>query len=130
MYTTVSRTKIMEFLEANCNRTVSVSDIQSFLKSEELEVNVTTIYRFLDRLAKDGKVIKYVAEKGSMAVYQYVENDRHCEHHLHLKCTKCGKVVHMECDFMEEIAEHIKEHHGFAIQCKNSIIYGVCKECV
>lgn len=128
MYTTVSRTRILEFLEINSNRTVTVSDIMEYLKESDCEVNVTTVYRFLDRLAKDGKVIKYVAEKGSMAVYQYVAGHK-CEQHLHLKCTHCGSIIHMECEFMDEIAEHVMEHHGFAIQCRNSIVYGCCKSC-
>ena len=83
----------------------------------------------LDKLAKDGTVIKYVAEKGCQAAYQYVEPGRGCEQHLHLKCVKCGKIIHLECHFMEEISHHIEESHGFTLQCKNSILYGVCKEC-
>ena len=128
-YTTVIRTKILEYLKNNSNRTVNVSDISDYLKSNMCEVNVSTIYRYLDKLAGEGTVIKYVAEKGSMAVYQYVETGHRCEEHLHLKCVKCGSVIHMECDFMKEISEHIKDHHGFDIQCKNSMIYGVCKNC-
>ena len=45
------------------------------------------------------------------------------------KCVKCGKIIHLECHFMEEISHHIEESHGFTLQCKNSILYGVCKEC-
>ena len=82
-----------------------------------------------NKLAKEGTVIKYVAEKGCQAAYQYVEPGRGCEQHLHLKCVKCGKIIHLECHFMEEISHHIEESHGFTLQCKNSILYGVCKEC-
>ena len=110
--------------------TVSVSgvsvDVDEYLKKHDSEVNITTIYRYLDKLAKDGTVIKYVAEKGCQAAYQYVEPGRGCEQHLHLKC---GKIIHLECHFMEEISHHIEESHGFTLQCKNSILYGVCKEC-
>ena len=92
-------------------------------------MNITTIYRYLDKLAKEGTVMKYVAEKGSQAVYQYVEMGHHCEEHLHLKCVSCGCIIHLECAFMDEIAEHILKDHGFTLQCKNSIIYGLCREC-
>lgn len=127
-YSTVSRTKILEYLKENSNRTVNVSDISQYLKEQNCEVNITTIYRFLDKLAKEDKVVKYVAEKGCMAVYQYVAGHK-CEQHLHLKCSKCGSIIHMECGFMDEIAEHVMAHHGFEIQCRNSIIYGLCKIC-
>lgn len=92
-------------------------------------MNITTIYRYLDKLAKEGTVMKYVAEKGSQAVYQYVEMGHHCEEHLHLKCVSCGCIIHLECAFMDEIAEHVLKDHGFTLQCKNSIIYGLCREC-
>ena len=49
--------------------------MDEYLKKHDSEVNLTTIYRYLDKLAKDGTVIKYVAEKGCQAAYQYVEPD-------------------------------------------------------
>ena len=58
-----------------------------------------------------------------------IEERNEKDWHLHLKCVKCGKIIHLECHFMEEISHHIEESHGFTLQCKNSILYGVCKEC-
>ena len=46
-YTTTSRTKILEFLKNNCDRTVKVSDIQKYLINTGHEVNITTIYNIL-----------------------------------------------------------------------------------
>ena len=114
-YATTSRKKILEYLMANSDRTVTVTDIDQYLKKHDNEVNITTIYRYLDKLAKEGTVMKYVAEKGSQAVY--------------LKCVSCGCIIHLECAFMDEIAEHVLKDHGFTLQCKNSIIYGLCREC-
>lgn len=128
-YTTITRTRILEFLTANSHKTVTVNDISNDLKEQGYEVNITTIYRFLDKLTKDGTVMKYVAEKGKQASFQYVEHGHHCEGHLHLQCVKCGEITHLECEFMDEIAKHIKEDHGFEIQCKKSIIYGICRKC-
>ena len=125
----ISRRKILEYLKNSNDHTVTAADVDEYLKKHDSEVNITTIYRYLDKLAKDGTVIKYVAEKGCQAAYQYVEPGRGCEQHLHLKCVKCGKIIHLECHFMEEISHHIEESHGFTLQCKNSILYGVCKEC-
>ena len=42
---------------------------------------------------------------------------------------KCGKIIHLECEFMDEISEHILKDHGFKLQCKNSILYGMCSAC-
>jgi len=129
-YATANRKKILDFLKENHNRTLTVADIDAHLKCCDSEVNITTIYRYLDKLEKEGTVIKYVAEKGSQATYQYVEQGHNCEDHLHLQCVKCGKVIHLECHFMHEILEHVEKEHGFVMQCKNSIVYGTCKDCV
>ena len=121
--------RILEFLRSRSDRTVDVNDIRRALASEGNEVNITTIYRYLDKLTADGTVLKYVAENGTRAVYQYVGERRHCEDHLHLQCTKCGCIIHLDCHFMDEIAEHVLKEHGFSIQCRNSIIYGLCSKC-
>lgn len=128
-YATASRKRMLEFLKCNSDRTVTAMDIDAYLRESGSEVNITTIYRYLDKLAKEGTVMKYVAEKGGKAVYQYVEQGHRCEEHLHLKCVKCGCIIHLECAFMDEISEHVKIDHGFLLQCRNSILYGVCKEC-
>ena len=94
-YATASRRKILEYLKKSNDHTVTAADVDEYLKSHDSEVNITTIYRYLDKLAKDGTVIKYVAEKGCQAAYQYVEPGRGCEQHLHLKCVKCGKIIHL-----------------------------------
>ena len=129
-YATANRKKILDFLKENHNRTLTVTDIDAHLKACDSEVNITTIYRYLDKLEKEGTVMKYVAEKGSQAAYQYVEQGHNCEEHLHLQCVKCGKVIHLECHFMHEILEHVEKEHGFIMQCKNSIVYGTCRECI
>lgn len=129
-YTTSSRTKILTYLEDNKNRAVNVNDIAVYLKEKNHTVNVTTIYRYLDKLEKEGLVLKYVAEKGTMASFQLVEQGKNCHEHLHLKCVKCGGVSHLECGFMQDISEHVLKDHGFLLQCENSVLYGVCKNCV
>lgn len=128
-YATVSRKKMLEYLAANANKTVNVQDIHKHLCENDCGVNITTIYRFMDKLTKEGRVMKYASEDGSQAVYQYVEPSSHCDEHLHLQCVKCGTICHLDYPGMEEFTEQIKKKHGFCIQCKNSIIYGVCEKC-
>ena len=128
-YKTENRKRILEYLESSGDKAVSVKDIHDYLCENGCSVNLSTIYRFLDKLEKEGSVITYISEKGDKATYQYVGDQAHCSDHLHLKCVKCGKIIHLDCNFMGDIAGHIEEHHDFTIQCRNSVIYGVCKEC-
>ncbi len=128
-YNTRSRNLILDFLKANSDRIVDVSDIHRALSDSGNDVNLTTIYRYLDKLTAEGSVLKFVAENGTRAVYQFVDEHRHCEDHLHMQCVECGAIIHLDCHFMDEIAEHVLKDHGFKIQCRNSIIYGVCAKC-
>lgn len=129
-YTTVGHTKIMKYMSENKDRTVTVKDIDEYLRSEGVEVNASTIYRFLNKLSDSGEIMKYVAQKGEQSSFQYIKGEEHnCKEHLHLQCVKCGRLIHMECHFMDEISEHVMSHHGFRLQCESSILLGICKEC-
>lgn len=128
-YSTKSRQEIMKYLEASAGRTVSASDILDHLQGIGLNVSPTTVYRNLDRLCEEKKILKYVAEKGEKAVYQLEVEGRHCADHLHLKCLGCGKIIHMDCDFMDEVREHLMRGHGFSLQCEGTVLYGYCEAC-
>ena len=109
-YSTVSHTKIMKYLADNKDKLVTVNDIDNFLKGEGIEVNSSTIYRFLNKLSDGGELMKYVAKKGEMSSFQYIGDEKHnCKEHLHLHCIKCGKIIHLECGFMQEIKGHIMD---------------------
>lgn len=128
-YKTAARTHITEYLIKHADRTVTVGDIMANLQEKSLDINISTVYRYLGKLTEEGTVNKYAADKGDMAVYQYAGTAHRCDGHLHMQCTECGRVIHLDCGFMDEFAEHIREHHGFEILCRGSILYGVCKEC-
>lgn len=128
-YKTKSRKLILQYLIEEKEHTVSISDVLDFLKEQEELVNVSTIYRYLDKLVSEGKVMKYQNEEGKRAVFQYIEEENACHQHLHMQCVKCGRVIHLNCGFMEEIKGHMMEHHRFRLQCHNSILYGICSEC-
>ena len=128
-YNTAGRNRILEFLVETSMRAVNVNEIHDALQAQGNDVNITTIYRYLEKLASEGQVMKYVAQDGLRAVYQYVEKEHHCTDHLHLQCTRCGAIIHLDCHFMDEFSNHVLMDHGFRIQCKNSIIYGLCEKC-
>lgn len=128
-YSTQKREKIKEFLMDNRNRTVTIQDIMFYLQQEQVEVNITTVYRYLERLAEDGVVLKTVNGKREQASFQYVGDNKECHNHLHMKCSVCGLVFHLDCGFMVQIRDHIMEKHGFDINCEDSYLSGVCVSC-
>ena len=63
-YATASRRKILEYLKNSNDHTVTAADVDEYLKKHDSEVNITTIYRYLDKLAGEQRIMKYVADKG------------------------------------------------------------------
>jgi len=45
-------------------------------------------------------------------------------------CECCGRLFHLDCSQLEALSEHIREHHGFLLDYKNTILYGVCAACL
>ncbi|MBR5733290.1 MAG: transcriptional repressor, partial [Lachnospiraceae bacterium] len=106
-YRTAARTQIAEYLKNNADRALTAGDIMKHLEKNSMDVNISTVYRYLGRLSEEGTVNKYSADSGEVALYQFAQPARNCESHLHLQCVKCGKVIHLDCHFMDEINEHI-----------------------
>ena len=106
-YNTRTRQLILDYLINNRQHAVSASNILEHLEAQGASPNPTTVYRYLDKLAGEQRIMKYVADKGERAVFQYVDEGRHCREHLHLKCVQCGRIYHLDCHFMDEVRAHL-----------------------
>ena len=128
-YNTKSRQLILTYLQDNRRHAVSAAEILIWLEEQALPTSPTTVYRYLEKLAAEGRVMKYVADKGEKAVFQYVDDGAHCREHLHLKCVRCGQIFHLDCGFMDEIRDHLMASHSFALECSGSMLHGICAKC-
>ncbi|MGN0164939.1 MAG: Fur family transcriptional regulator [Lachnospiraceae bacterium] len=128
-YKTKSKTKIMEYLVSHSEQRVSAADIIRYLRDNGSRVNPATIYRNLDKMTENGEILKYKTANTDCAVYQCVKNHNNCINHLHLQCENCGKIIHLECGFMDIISSHLLADHGFSLKCSGSVLLGTCKEC-
>lgn len=128
-YNTKNKKYIIEVLSNNIDKTLSAEDILNFLNQQEIKLNITTIYRNLEKLTEKNVVLKFPSSDGSKYYYQLKHHNYKHEDHLHLQCTDCGKVIHLDCDFMQEFVEHLKEDHNFDLTCATSILFGLCEEC-
>ena len=62
------------------------------------------------------------------ASYQFIINDD-CLKHIHLKCEKCQKIIHLDCHIINDFKNHIDDEHDFYVDNTKTTIYGLCKEC-
>ena len=49
---------------------------------------------------------------------------------LQYKCEKCGKLIHLHCDELEEIQTHILKEHRFKMDPMRTVFYGLCENCM
>ena len=128
-YSTKLYNMILDCLSSNSPKSMTAHDVYDYVTSQGQSVNKATVYRNLDKLVSEGKLLKYVTDDGRMSSYVFHQPDWDCGSHLHLRCSYCGKVIHLECGLTDELVEHISNEHGFDIRCGDSILYGVCREC-
>jgi Fur family ferric uptake transcriptional regulator len=119
---TKQREAILEaFLSASGH--VTGEDLFQTVRSLHPNIGYTTVYRTLKLLCDAGLAIERHFEDG-ITRYE-IEH----EHHDHLVCTKCGKIVEFECDMIEAAQNQIAERYGFRILRHRHELYGHCSSC-
>ncbi len=128
-YNTVGKKALVAYLCKESHRQFSVEELLEGLRAEQILIGKSSLYRLLDKLCTEGAVRKFKSENEGASLFQYIGSDAECGHHLHLKCTVCGKLVHLHCEQSALLVEHIFHEHGFAIDRKRSVLYGICRDC-
>lgn len=128
-YNTKQRTQVLDCLISNSEKHMTADEIVRRLEEQGVNVGKTTVYRTLEKLVTEGRVRKYISEEGKSACFQYVDDKGHCEQHFHLKCVECGKLIHLKCEHLTQLENHVFEHHRFRVDNTKTVLYGVCEEC-
>lgn len=124
-YRTKQREMILQFFAAHPGECFCAKDL---IEQKSISVGAATLYRTLTLLSQEGKLKKYTESGGSSAFYQYNESES-CHYHFHLKCLRCGQLIHMDCRLMKEMQKHIETDHGFLVDSGKSVLYGLCPKC-
>lgn len=128
-YNTKQGELILNLIKSEEGKHFTADEIITLLANEGKKVGKATVYRHLDKLIKAGEVRKYIVEEGTSACFEYVGHNHSCKSHYHLKCSSCGELLHVRCDFLDEVSSHILGHHGFTIEPEKTVLYGLCETC-
>ncbi len=128
-YKTKQRDLILDVLKKEGSRHLTVEEVTLLLHRNGTTVGKSTVYRYLEKLAQENVVKKYTVDGERSVCYQYLHSHKACSNHYHLKCEKCGKLIHMECETVDRLAEHIFEHHNFRLNAAKCVFYGICDDC-
>lgn len=128
-YNTKQKKTIEAFLKENVKEQFTCEEISDTLKKRGTPVGKTTVYRYIEKLVHEGKVHKITGGISKSAQFQYIDEGMECHRHMHLKCLKCGEFIHLGCEFLTEVNEHIYEHHRFRVDNSKTVLYGLCDKC-
>ena len=129
-YKTKQQDLLVSYLKTTQGRHFTVDDVRLYFAGKDSSIGVATIYRRLEKLVSEGVVQKYFLGDQTAACFEYTGGDSNTNgNHFHLKCEKCGKLVHLETDDLKEVCSQLKQEHGFSLDSAKTVLYGVCSEC-
>ena len=128
-YHTRNKDLIMAFLRAHPDTRFCASDLHRAMSASGQSVNLTTVYRNLERLTENGTLLKFKSSRDDACVYQYSGEHSRCDEHLHIQCGRCGKMLHLEGPEMERFSEAVLQNFGFSLRCGESLLSGLCEKC-
>ena len=127
-YKTKQQDIILGCLKKQKSRFLTVNEFMECLRKDGLSVGQTTVYRGLERLADEEKVIKLPADEGGNVRYCFADKEELSKSGK-LVCLHCGRFIPLECSKMEDFLKHIYEEHGFELDRQHTILYGCCEHC-
>jgi Fur family ferric uptake transcriptional regulator len=106
-------------------RHLSSEDLYRLVQSEDPSVGQTTVYRTLKLLTEAG--LAREVRFGDGRTY-YEHNYKH-EHHDHMICTDCGKIIEFFSAELEAIQDAMAAKYRFQPTQHSLRILGICVEC-
>ena len=84
-----------------------------------------TVYRTVKQLL-EAKLIQKITGPHGRVFYEYNEV---LEHHDHLICSKCGKIIEIKNQTIEKAIQKECDTLGFEPEYRSLHIYGTCSDC-
>lgn len=121
---TTPRMRILDLLTSSGARHLSAEEIYQQLYKSDNDISIATIYRVLTQFEAAGLVIRHNFEENH-SVFELNQG----EHHDHLVCMKCRKVIEFHDPVIEARQEELTQEFGFLMKDHCLTIYGLCQAC-
>ncbi len=105
---------------------ISAEDIFLKLKSKEVSINLSSVYRILDAFVEKGIAIKSSVDGCDMSLFEA----SHGEHLHHFICQGCRKMVLISGCPLEGYEKLLQDMLGCEITGHKLEIYGYCRDCM
>lgn len=126
---TGQRESILDVLQANSNLHLTAEEIYTLVKKKCPEIGLATVYRTI-QLLLELKLIETLNLNDGFIRYEIDKWDETRHHHHHLICEKCGKLIEVEDDLLDQIEQTCNEKYHFHVTNHVVKFYGICEECM
>ena len=103
-----------------------IEDLIADLKSRGIRGSKATVYRTLPLLAEAG-ILQPAIVAGDTKAY---ETTFGLDHHDHLICGRCRKVVEFGFEAFEILQREVAGRYGFRLEAHHHELVGTCPECL
>jgi Fur family ferric uptake transcriptional regulator len=104
---------------------LSIEELLDRVRVEEPRIGYATVYRTLKLLKECGLAFERHFGDG-VSRYEVAWED---EHHDHLICVECEKIIEFEDDAIEQLQHAVADARGFLLVRHKLELYGICPEC-
>lgn len=104
---------------------LSAEQIHDQLRSNAVEINLSTVYRILDQFVEKGLILKTILQDEGKAVYGINTH----EHSHHLICTKCKQIITIVGCPLDDYGTRLETLYGYTVTGHKLEIYGLCPNC-
>jgi Fur family ferric uptake transcriptional regulator len=100
-------------------------DLYRLVEKEDPSVGHTTVYRTLKLLTEAGlaREVRFGDNK------TYYEHHYNHQHHDHMICTECGKVIEFFSEAIEDLQDQMAAKFDFRPTHHSLRMWGLCSEC-
>lgn len=109
---------------AESGRQQTADELWHRLRRGDRRVGRATVFRSLEALVAAGLARRF--ERDSH-IYSYIACQP--EHHHHLACVSCGRVLEIDESYVRSVAERVAAETGFVIDDARLDFYGRCGDC-
>ena len=130
-YQTEQRSQLLAFLKKHKDCAFTIDAIASGMQADPdiaSPPGKSTLYRLMPKLMDENLVTCFAKSSGGKSSYQLIDG-QHCHCHMHLKCTDCGKLLHMSDEASDRLLSQVRAVSGFDLDMVRSLLFGLCEIC-
>ncbi len=124
---TAQREIVLKVFAESEEKHLGAEDVYRKLLEKRYRISKATVYRTVELLAKLGFLRRLEFGEG---IHRYELADQGNDAlHQHVVCNRCGVIVEIDENLVNELVKSIGEKTGYTIEYHDIKFYGLCPKC-